>query len=142
MSGVFVDTSALVKFYYPEEDSDKIEASILTSRLIYISNLSIVEMASALMKKVRNREIETTKELLIWNTLLDDLQTGHIEIISLDERHYFRASDIIREYGTDYAIRTLDALQLAAAQSVGDIRFLCTDKALLKIAGKMGIKTV
>lgn len=46
MPPLYVDTSALVKFYYPEADSKKIEGLILKAPRIIVSNLSIVEMAS------------------------------------------------------------------------------------------------
>jgi len=58
MRALFVDTSSLVKFYYPEKDSDRIEKIILSSEQIYLSGLSIVEIASALMKKVRIKELK------------------------------------------------------------------------------------
>ncbi len=131
-----------MKFYYPEKESDEIEAAFLKSDQIYISNLSIVEMASALMKKVRNRELAKTKEMLIWNTLLDDLQTRQMEVITLDDRHYLKASDIIREFGNRYGIKTLDALQLSVAQGMDNTKLLCTDKALSKTAAMMGVQLV
>ncbi len=142
MSIIFADTSALVKFYYPEKDSDRIEEHLLKSKQIYISSLSIVEIASALMKKVRNRELTKTQEMLIWNEMLDDLQTRQMEVIFLDERHYFKAADIIREFGIKYGIKTLDALQLAVAQGIDNTKFLCTDKLLSNLSEEIGIRNV
>ncbi|BCB95104.1 hypothetical protein JZK55_00260 [Dissulfurispira thermophila] len=57
MSSLFVDTSSLVKFYYPEPDSDRIETLLLGAEHIYITNLTIVEIASALARKVRTGNI-------------------------------------------------------------------------------------
>ena len=142
MTALFVDTSALVQYYYPEKESEPIEEQILKSHHIYISGLSITEMSSALMKKIRNREISKTQEMLIWNTFMDDLQTEQIELIFPDDRHYFRAADIIREFGSKHGIKTLDALQLATAHGLSTARFLCTDKVLLKLATEMGIRLV
>ncbi|MBI5379706.1 MAG: type II toxin-antitoxin system VapC family toxin [Nitrospirae bacterium] len=139
---IFADTSALVKYYYPEKDSEKIEGYLLSSRHLYISSLSIVEMASALMKKVRNRELKKTQEMHIWNALLDDLQTGQMEMVFLDERHYFKAADIIREFGTRRGIKTLDALQLAIAHDLGHAKLLCADELLSGLAVEMGIRLV
>lgn len=141
MQTVFVDTSSLVKYYYPEKDSDRIEAILLKAGQVCISSLSITEMASALMKKVRTGELKKTDELLIWNTFLDDLGTGRIEVLIPDERQYERAADIIRELGSDHGIRTLDAIQLAVAQSSGT-DFLCSDRVALTIAEKMGMKVI
>ncbi|MFH1703088.1 MAG: type II toxin-antitoxin system VapC family toxin [Nitrospirota bacterium] len=142
MAALFVDTSALVQYYYPEKESKRIEEQILSSQHIYISGLSITEMASALMKKIRNRELAKAQEMLIWNTFMDDLQTSQIELIFPEDGHYFRAADIIREFGVKYGIKTLDALQLATAHGLSDSRFLCTDKVLSKLAVEMGIRLV
>lgn len=140
MSCIFVDTSALVKFYYPEPDSDKVEAILLQSKRIYISSLAIVEMASALSKKVRTRELEKEQEAVIWNTFLDDLQTGQMEVVAVDDRHYFKAADLIREFGGKYGIKALDSIHLSVAHSLHDAKFLCSDKTLAKVASRMGIK--
>lgn len=142
MSSILVDTSALVKFYYPEPDSDKIEALLLRTERIYITNLTIVEMASALSKKVRMGDITKEQETVLWNTFLDDLQAGQMEVVALNERDYLKAADLIRELGGKYGIKTLDSLQLSAAHSLHHAEFLCSDKTLVKTAVKIGIKII
>lgn len=140
MPALFVDTSALVQYYYPEKESVRIEEQLLRSQHFYISGLSITEMSSALMKKVRNRDLTKTQEMLIWNTFMDDLQTGQIELVFPDDRHFYKASDIIREFGAKHGIKTLDALQLAIAHGLGTGKFLCTDRTLSKLAVEIGMK--
>jgi predicted nucleic acid-binding protein len=142
VQALFVDTSALVKYYYPEKDSDRIEDLLLKARQVFISSLSITEMASALMKKVRMGELKKTEELLIWNTFLDDLGAGRIDVLMPDERQYERAADIIREIGSRHGIRTLDAIQLAVAQSAGNVSLLCSDKVMTTVAKKMGMQVI
>lgn len=140
MSELFVDTSSLVKYYYPEPDSDKTEAAILKADRIYISRLSLVEMASALSKKVRARELTKQAEASVWNTFLEDLHATKMELVDLHDRHYARASEIIREFGTKEGIRTLDSLQLAAALGLPEALFLSADSVLSRVARKMEIK--
>lgn len=142
MASIFVDTSALVKFYYPERDSDRIETLLLRAERIYITNLTVVEMASALSKKVRIGDIKKEQETVLWNTFLDDLQTGQVEMVILNDRDYFKAADLIRELGGRYGIKTLDSLQLSAAHSLHHAEFLCSDKTLTKAAVKIGIKVI
>jgi hypothetical protein len=142
MSAIFVDTSSLVKYYYPENDSDRIETLLLKTRRIFISNLSVVEMASALMKRVRMGEMTKKDELSVWNVFLDDLQSSQFQMLVPDERHYGRAADIIRNLGAQHGIRTLDALQIAVAQSAGNVAFLCADKVLAATAAELGMKVV
>lgn len=142
MAELFVDTSSLVKYYYPEEGSADVERSHLNARKVYLSGLSIVETASALMKKVRQGELVKKDEMLIWNTFLDDLGAGSMEVVYLTARHYDKAADIIREFGASHGIKTLDALQLAVAHGIGTAKFLSSDKVLAGLAAEMGLKIV
>ncbi len=78
------------------------------------------------------------KQLLIWNDFMDDLSTRQMELISLDEKHYFKAAEIIKGYGHMNKIRTLDSLQLVAALDVSHARFLTADKFLSDLASRIG----
>jgi len=140
MSSIYVDTSSLVKFYYPEPDSDKVESLLLRTERIYISYLTIVEMASALSKKVRTKGLKKQMETILWNTFLDDLQTPKLELVILDDRHYLKAADFIREFGEKYNIKTLDSLHLSIAHGLDNSAFLCSDDTLSRVALKIGIK--
>jgi predicted nucleic acid-binding protein len=55
MSAIFVDTSSLVKFYYPGTDSDKIESAYLKAAHLYIICLTMFKFASTLSKKYVRR---------------------------------------------------------------------------------------
>ena len=68
------------------------------------------------------------------------MQTEKIELILLDERHYLKAADFIRELGGRYGLKTLDALHLSIAHSLQTSRFLCSDTTLSQVAAKIGIK--
>lgn len=140
MGSIFVDTSALVKYYYPEEESERVESILLNAKGVFLCQVTTTEFASALMKKVRTGNLEMEAQVLIWNTFLDDLGSRQMQLISLDKRHYQKAAEIIRGYGQKDGIRTLDSLQLVAAFDVYDSRFLSADKFLSDFAAKMGFK--
>lgn len=140
MPSLFVDTSALVKFYYPETGSDRVESLLLEAECVYLSQLAAVEMASALSKKVRMGDLSKQRERVLWKAFLDDLDTDKIALVSLEDQHYIRAADLIREFGGRYGIKTLDALQLALAHSLRHSLFLSADKNLARIASRMGIR--
>ena len=97
-------------------------------------------MASVLSRKIRTGELKKEEEAVLWNTFLDDLQTVKMEVITLDDRHYFKAADLIREFGGKYGIKTLDSLQLSVVHGLHHATFLCSDKTLAKVALKMGIR--
>ena len=139
MTSIFLDTSALVKYYYPEVGSEKVEAIILKAKQVYLCQIAVTEFASALIKKMRAGTLEKEKQIVVWNVFLDDLNTGQMLLIQLDERHYFKAADIIRDYGRKKSIRTSDFLQLVAALDVPDTKFIAADKFLSRIAIKVGL---
>jgi predicted nucleic acid-binding protein len=142
MAPLYVDTSALVKFYYPEEGSDRVEELLLKADRVYISDLTMVEMAAALTQKVRTGDLSKRAETMIWTAFLDDMNAGTVEMAPLLERHYSKAANIIREYGGKHGIKTLDALHLSLAHSLRDSSLLSSDKILLRIATAMGTATV
>ncbi|MDP2212207.1 MAG: type II toxin-antitoxin system VapC family toxin [Candidatus Aquicultor sp.] len=136
---LFVDTSALVKYYYPEADSLDVERLILAADRIYLSELSLVEFASALMKKIRMKELDEKERHLIWEAFLSDIQAESIEFIGLAQEDFHAAADRILELGRDHSLRTLDALQLASALKVDNARFLAADTSLNSIAQELGL---
>ena len=142
MAPLYVDTSALVKFYYPEENSDRVEELLLKADRVYISDLTMVEMASALSQKVRAGDLSKGAEAAVWTAFLEDMHAGPVEIVHLLERHHFEAVDIIRKFGRKHGIKTLDALHLSLAHGLPDASFLCSDRILLRIATAMGITTL
>ena len=140
MNSIFVDTSALVKYYYPEEGSERVESILLKAEDVYLCQIATTEFASALMKKIRTGSLEMETQVLIWNTFLNDLDSRQVQLIPLNEKHYQKASEIIRSYGHKEGIRTLDSLQLVAAFDVYDAMFVSADNFLSHFASKMGFK--
>ena len=142
MSAIFTDTSALVKYYYPEEGSEDVEGILLKAERVYLCQVATAEFASVLMKKVRIGALEMEVETLIWNTFLDDLDARQMDVIPLEERHYQKAVEIIRGFGQREGIRALDSLQLASALDVHDAKFLSADRLLSGLALKMGFNVL
>lgn len=136
---LFVDTSALVKFYYPEAGSEAVEALLLAAERVFVSRLSVVEMASALARKLRSSAIGKDAETRIWNAFQDDLRSGSVKLIHLDEELISRAATLIRDLGAPEGLRTLDALQLASAMNQRGALFLSADRRLARIAVLVGL---
>ncbi len=139
---LFVDTSALVKYYYPEVDSQEVERVMLGAERLYLCELSLVEFASALMKKIRMNELQNHEQQLIWEAFLSDIQAENVELIDLSQDDFRAAADLILKYGKGRNLRTLDSLQLAAALKLTNGRFLSSDKELLSVAKDIGLSPV
>ena len=138
---LFVDTSALVKLYYPEPGSQRVEEKILKYRYILISELSVVEFASALMKKKRQGEINEEDRALIWESFQRDLGANNVTVISLESEEYVVASKLISDHG-GRGLRTLDSLQLAAATKIEHVDILTEGAVLSEIAAEMELRVI
>lgn len=56
-SPVYLDASALAKIYIAEEGSEELEAALLDRRDLIVSDLSVSELTSALVRRVRETEL-------------------------------------------------------------------------------------
>lgn len=138
---MFFDTSALVKLYHVETGSHTL-ANFLRARrgelTIVVSDIAIVELHSALLKKVRMREMHLDKANEALSLCDSDIRRFYI--VELRERVKELAIEFLHSETPDVGLRALDAIQLASARVADTIlgidRFITSDKILLHIAGK------
>lgn len=134
---VYIDTSVLVAYYCPEDMSSQVEDILLNIDKPAISQLTEVELTSALAIKIRERTL--TQE--DGNEILSQFQThiGQNSYIHLpiQPRHYSTARDWISQFNTP--LRTLDALHLAIAAR-SNIPILTADIKFANSASILGIE--
>lgn len=140
MSGIYVDTSALVKYYYPEEGSETVEVLILGASRVFLSQLSLVEMASALAKKLRTRELRSRERTRIWTAFLSDLKAPQVDLLPIRPGHLDHAVELLNEYGKAFNLRSLDAVHLAVARLVPCDEILTSDGVMATVARRLSMK--
>lgn len=78
--------------------------------------------------------------------LLLDIAAGDIEVYSITEDHFMAAEQLIGRHGFSHRLRTLDALQLAAALDLADQAlldyFVVADQSLGEVAVGEGLKVI
>jgi len=115
------DTSALVKRYHLEPGSDKVDEIFEdTDNVLIISELALVEVTSALLRKRNQGEITASA---MENALAQFARDVLSELIVAD-----LTSDLVhraREMVLKHNLRTLDALQLAFALVSGAQTHFC-----------------
>jgi hypothetical protein len=84
------------------------------TRLI-VSQLSPIEIQSVFATKVRTGVIGKSTLDQLRGLFFSDLAKGRFEVGLLARRHFQSAETLIRTHAVDYALRTLDALQLSVA---------------------------
>ena len=134
------DTSALVKRYHLEPGSDKVDEIFEdTDNVLIISELALVEVTSALLRKRNRGEITAS---VMENALAQFARDVLSELIVAD-----LTSDLVhraREMVLKHNLRTLDALQLAFALEFQVLKptFVCADAKLRDAAQAAGITTL
>ena len=147
MGVYYIDSSSLAKRYKKEAGSDKIDQLFSdSSNQHLISNLTVVEIQSALASKVRTQEISSHEFMLLRRRFFSDINKKTLFVISLRNVNFQEAGKLIAKYGTTKQIRTLDALQLTIALDLirGEILdyFVCSDHKLCTIAKNEDISVI
>ncbi|VVB95065.1 tRNA(fMet)-specific endonuclease VapC [uncultured archaeon] len=140
MKFYFLDTSALVKRYHSEKGTDKIDKIFFEDdRAIVISSISITEMVSALNRKKEDKIISKEDLKIALSKFFHDAIKDFL-IIELDGEHIKGSIMLVLKRN----IRTLDALQLAVALGLKELKvtFVCADKKLVSVAEKEGLQTI
>lgn len=139
---IFLDTSALVKFYHEEEGTDSITDLILDcSGDIFISELAKLEIISSFCRRFRSEEIDEDSYQEALAAFREDLQ--RYKLVPLTRLVLQKAEVIMLDLAPTTGLRTLDALHLAAfilGGSSGSL-FVAGDKILLQAAEALGANT-
>jgi len=133
---VFLDTSSLIKLYHKEDNSVEIMDKLQSSTKIYLSELASIEFRSAILKKVRTKEILEKDAKLVIALFKDD--SAKFNWIKLSSKIVNSASNLLEEFG-ELGLRTLDSIQLASALVLENSKclYFTEDKLLLKLFRKL-----
>lgn len=162
MPAYFFDTNALVKAYIHERGSPWVNAAMAGKPplRIHISELARAEMPSALYKVERIRGYSQALTDTAINRFHADLRLSAptrrlkvFEVVPLSAQVLTQTDDLLRKYrmGKPYALRSLDAIQLASAVLVrsglpaaerASFIFVTTDRQLSGVAGAEGFQTI
>ena len=138
MSPLYVDTSALAKWYIAERGSEEFEGFIRDYPGALISRLSIVEMRGLLARKRRNREISPQVEGNVFRTFEDDIRQGHLSVRSLADNTFYRAIGLIDRIRA-VSLRALDALHLSVAVESEAAILATADQNMAEAARETGL---
>ena len=127
----YVDTSVLVAYYCLEPLSEKAESFLLDQSRPAVSDLTQVEVLSALSRKVRERELPRKEAVRVAGKFLAHLNEGFYSCLPVESRHYSLARDWVSLFRLN--LRTLDGLHLAVASSEG-LTLVTSDRGLYKSA--------
>ena len=139
MSGAYVDTSALAKWYLEEPGADAFAVFMRTAPLVLTSRLTLVEMRCLLARRRRVGELSPEEEMATYTLFSQQMGAGYVVVQPVPDSLYGSARELIDRL-TDIPLRTLDALHLAAALAA-DARELATaDRVMGDAARLLGLR--
>jgi predicted nucleic acid-binding protein len=133
---VYLDTSVLVAYYYPEPISPLVEEFVRTLSRPSICMLTEVEFASALSKKVLEKTLIPEDASRIERLFQSHVEDGLFRRLMIDADHYQRARNWILQFAAP--LRALDAIHLAVAAR-NRLKLASGDQRLCNAARHYGI---
>ncbi|MCX5815108.1 MAG: type II toxin-antitoxin system VapC family toxin [Proteobacteria bacterium] len=140
---LFFDTSALVKFFHEEDGSREVTNLIISpENEICVSELVRLEFLSALFRRFRNKEIDEDKLNRATTGFEEEFIAFRVEPL----RHVVleEAESLLKKFGSQHGLRTLDALHLATFTLIAkkDWTFAASDENLCNVVRLLGYKTI
>jgi len=134
---VYLDTSALAKWYLNEPGSDAFVAYLKAVDVGIISSVTRVEMRSLLERRRRMAELDPALEARLFAAFLRDFANGDLSLYPVDDARYEVALQLIGTY-PHHPLRTLDALHLGVAQHLGAACLATADAVMADAARALG----
>jgi hypothetical protein len=136
---VYIDTSALAKWYLNEPRSQDFTAWIQAEQDTHISTLTVVEMRCLLARRRRNHELSVDIEQRVFATLQDDIAQGFLVQHPVNDEGVSGALGLLAMLA-DHPLRTLDALHLSIARHLGTKRLATADRVMNTAAQALGFE--
>jgi predicted nucleic acid-binding protein len=136
---VYIDTSALAKWYISEPGSEDFEQYIERVAPACISVLTKVEMRSLMARRGRQGQLDAETRGKILATFEGDIVAGHLELLPHSAEAFLAAESMLGAH-PEVPLTTLDALHLGAMMSSGISRLATADKIMAQAAAKLGIE--
>jgi predicted nucleic acid-binding protein len=140
------DTSALLKLYLPEDDSDYfLDLVVASDQPIVSSAIAAVEMLCAVYRKESVGDLKGGGALSAYQRFLGDCGEGRILLVPYGEQVFTAAEEIVRlafRRARPVMIRSLDAIHVASAVTARAKVMVATDTRLRQAAAIAKLKPV
>lgn len=141
MEVLFFDTSALVKRYYEESGTARVDELIEGDEPVVITSLTVIETISAFRRKYNRTEIGEDAVNKLLAAFFEEALAEFV-ILPMEESIQQFSFDLVLEDD----LRTLDSLQLSAALSITAddvaVSFVTADSELASVARTRGLTAV
>lgn len=139
----YFDTSALVKLFSNEHGSEKVKELVNNpENEIWVLELALIELLSAVFRKYRNHEIDEMKLSQIQKAIESQLELFNVVLLANDMVK--ETKTLIQQYGKAYGLRTLDAMHIAGWMIIAEPgwHFVSSDKNQLQVISLMNFSSL
>ena len=138
---IYIDTSALAKWYINEQGSNEVEKFIRDQGPVAASDLTVIEMRSLLARRRREKHFDSSLEIEIFSTFQEDIRRKVILCHPLPSGLAAAAVHLLNQF-SDSSLATLDALHLALAREIGAEVLATADRVMAGAAEAMGLEVI
>ena len=136
---IYLDTSALVKVYLPEAESDIVDQLLIGRQDLFISDLVVAEIVSAVARRRRDGALEVKVAQRLRSKILKDIESGVFLKIDLPAAVFRKAERILLALDA-VALRSADAIHLALALSADARSIVTYDERMAEAATSLGFE--
>jgi predicted nucleic acid-binding protein len=133
----YLDTSVVIPLYLPETGSARAEAAVRALARPSVSDLTEVEIASALARRRRLGELTSAEAQRILSTFEAHLAQGVYQRIELGPTHLRAAGALV--WTASVNVLALDAIHVAIAQTE-QLRLVTADQKMAAAAQNAGVQ--
>lgn len=138
---VYLDTSALAKWYLNEPRSEDFARWVQDEDEIWISTLTSVEMRSLLARRRRAGELSPDVEELAFATFREDVDHVFLFLQPIEDRTVQAALHLVERL-SEHPLRSLDAIHLSVARELQVERLATADGVMARAAKALDLDVV
>jgi predicted nucleic acid-binding protein len=138
---LYIDTSALAKWYLPETGSESFAKWMQQQDETCISSLTKTEFRCLLARRQRMQLLTSVQVQEIYAHFQQDCQDGHLLHYAVSDQHVLNA-ELMIEALPDIALRTLDAIHLSVAHEISARVLATADKVMALAAQQLKMEVI
>ena len=131
----------VAKLYFPEPESDAVQAAVSAADGPVCSEVSIAERASVASRKHAERSITEAQRARVRRESWHHVVEGYWRLVPCTREELSLAADLIWRCQGKALLRALDAVHLATCQAYRLFPLLTTDRVMLRAADVLRIPT-
>ena len=139
---LYLDTSCLLKLFFPERESARVAALVAAEERVVISTLAHLELRVQVQGRVAGGTLPARSATALMAVIDRTLGQSPYEIAETPSNVFAIAAGQIASFGLSVHCRTLDRLHLATMEALGLRRLLTNDETQARAAAARGFEVL